>query len=71
MLSKTAILHKWDNTMMEQVQSLMTCDYMSSEESGTEGGQPVFFRKKLLWLKKKYRKAFRKIDNVTQAGKLN
>ena len=26
MLSKTAILHKWDNTMMEQVQSLMTCD---------------------------------------------
>ena len=52
MLSKTAILHKWDNTMMEQVQSLMTCDYMSSEESGTEGGQPVFLGRSFCGLRR-------------------
>lgn len=69
--SEAAQKYKWGSTHKQRLQTLLQLEYMSSESSAEENDEddtqvntPVLKVKKITWLKKKYRQAFRQIDST-------
>lgn len=57
----------WSTVRKERVKYILTkgLSYVSSEDSGEdEEGKPLYFRRSLPWMKQKYRKSLRRLDNL-------
>lgn len=57
----------WSSQRKERIEYILSkgLTYISSEESGDdEDGKPIYFRRPLEWLGKKYRKSLRSLDNL-------
>ena len=68
----------WSTTRKERIKYILNkggLSYVSSEDSGEdEDGKPIYFRRPLNWLNRKYRKSLHRLDKLhydSLSSKLN
>ena len=64
---KTKVPGSWTQGRREAVQYMLSkqCTYMSSEESGEDDESKVLIRRPLTWLKSKYQRSLRELDQLS------
>ena len=60
----------WSSSRKDRIKAILSggVAYVSSEESGDEDGVPVYYRKPLIWLKRKYQKSLHALDTLHHAS---